>query len=362
MRRFFSLLVLAAMLTGLAGCGQEQTQDPVPEEPLMLESLAVEISKNGLSTERLLQAKRELPKQLQTAFSQAGVDIGQVTVTIGSSPDATAQALKEGTVDLAFLPAEDFLRVGGSAVLLADAPQPALTPEASDDPADWNGAENARSYDENGTWEGGTFALICTAPTEYGRQLAQRDTPTWEELDHARWGVLGEESLGGYQCLELWLEDAYEGNQITDLADVTTYESYEALFRAAAAGDIDAFPIRADARMDVAEAWTLSPLRTAESGMQGFDREESVWDEVQVIAVTEPLYATLAAVPSERTELTDGRFAAALEQVLSQLGIDAPEQMEVLGCSHFAPLADEALDPLRRLMTARGEALGGEMP
>ena len=96
--------------------------------------------------------------------------------------------------------------------------------------------------------------------------------------------------------------------------------------------------------------------------MQGFDREESVWDEVQVIAVTEPLYATLAAVPSERTELTDGRFAAALEQVLSQLGIDAPEQMEVLGCSHFAPLTDEALDPLRRLMTARGEALGGEMP
>ena len=186
MRRFFSLLVLAAMLTGLAGCGQEQTQDPVPEEPLALESLAVEISKNGLSTERLLQAKRELPKQLQTAFSQAGLNIGQVTVTIGSSPNATAQALKEGTVDLAFLPADDFLRVGGAAVLLADAPQPALTPEASGDPADWNGAENARSYDENGTWEGGTFALICTAPTEYGRQLAQRDTPTWEELDHAR--------------------------------------------------------------------------------------------------------------------------------------------------------------------------------
>ena len=36
--------------------------------------------------------------------------------------------------------------------------------------------------------------------------------------------------------------------------------------------------------------------------------------------------------------------------------------MEVLGCSHFAPLTDEALDPLRRLMTARGEVLGGEMP
>ena len=65
MRRFFSLLVLAAMLTGLAGCGQEQTQETVPEEPLVLESLAVEISKNGLSTERLLQSncKRRFPRR-----------------------------------------------------------------------------------------------------------------------------------------------------------------------------------------------------------------------------------------------------------------------------------------------------------
>ena len=96
--------------------------------------------------------------------------------------------------------------------------------------------------------------------------------------------------------------------------------------------------------------------------MQGFDREESVWDEVRVLAVTQPLYDTVAAVPSERTELTDGRFAAALEQALSQLASDDAEQMEVLGCSHFATLTDEALDPLRRLMTARGETLGAQMP
>ena len=54
-------------------------------------------------------------------------------------------------------------------------------------------------------------------------------------------------------------------------------------------------------------------------------------------------------------------IAAGLEQVLSQLNRDTPERMEVLGCSHFAPLTDESLDPLRRLMTARGEVLGGEM-
>lgn len=105
--------MLGALLTGLAGCGQEVTEPSVPDEPLALETLAVEISKNGLSTEQLLEDKRQLPNQLRDAFSQAGVEIGQVTVTIGSSPAATAQALEEGSVDLAFLPAEDFLRSGG---------------------------------------------------------------------------------------------------------------------------------------------------------------------------------------------------------------------------------------------------------
>ena len=122
MRRFFSLLVLGALLTGLAGCGQEVTEPSVPDEPLALETLAVEISKNGLSTEQLLEDKRQLPNQLRDAFSQAGVEIGQVTVTIGSSPAATAQALEEGSVDLAFLPAEDFLRSGGAAGRRASAP------------------------------------------------------------------------------------------------------------------------------------------------------------------------------------------------------------------------------------------------
>ena len=79
MRRFFSLLVLGALLTGLAGCGQEVTEPSVPDEPLALETLAVEISKNGLSTEQLLEDKRQLPNQLRDAFSQAGVEIGQGT-------------------------------------------------------------------------------------------------------------------------------------------------------------------------------------------------------------------------------------------------------------------------------------------
>ena len=56
MRSFFSLLVLAAMLTGLAGCGQEQTQETVPEEPLVLESFLHQTTENPITLEYLIQA------------------------------------------------------------------------------------------------------------------------------------------------------------------------------------------------------------------------------------------------------------------------------------------------------------------
>ncbi len=370
MKKNALLLCLLLLLSALSGCG-EAPPEPERAEPLHLETLRVELSRNGLSTDRLLAAARELPDLLKTYFAgslspDGGVEIDKVAVSVGASPAATAQALADGSVDLAFLPAEAFLRFGGgAAVLKADAPQPGLS-EGSMLPEDWNGA--AIAYEEAFPWPAGTFALICAAPTEYGGRLVSRvegasweelaNAPTWDELDHARWGVLGSDSLGGYRCLDLWLADRYGGNDISDLADVTAYESYAELFRAAARGEIDAFPVRADARMDVAEAWTLLPSRTAAGGMSGFGREKPVWDEVRVFGVTETLYTVVAAAGAGREDLSgeESCFPIALDDVLFRLYEERPELMETLGSARFYPVADGDLDPLRRLMTMEGTA------
>lgn len=104
-------LLCALLFLLLAACGPaEGDSSPEPPEtgPLELKSLSVEVSRGELATEELARAVRELPEALKTALADRGVEAETVSVSVGSSPAATAQAVGEGGVDLAFLPEEDF--------------------------------------------------------------------------------------------------------------------------------------------------------------------------------------------------------------------------------------------------------------
>ncbi len=108
MKKYLALLcALLAVL--LCACGPAE---PEPEEeekgPIERKSLSVEVSRGDLPAEELSRAVRELPKALKAALAEQGVEAETVTLSVGSSPAATAQAAGEGGVDVAFLPAEDF--------------------------------------------------------------------------------------------------------------------------------------------------------------------------------------------------------------------------------------------------------------
>lgn len=347
---------LLCLLLLLSGCRAAPTEEP--DAPLHLENLAVELSRNGLEAAQLMQAVKTLPEQLQTCLQKNGVEVEHITVSVGTSPAATAQALSDGSVDLAFLPAEDFLAAGTpGTVLLGDAPQAAIVPGESER-ADWN---MEQSLDETAPRPGGTVTLIAAGPSTYGVQLSHRSTPTWEELSRANWGVLHADSLNGYRGFVLWLQDAYEGSLLSELPDVTEYDSYEALFRAAANGEIDAFPMRADARLDFAEVWTMEPSKTADGGLHGMGRTEPIWQEVFILGATEPLYTTVAAVSSDRTDLQEPSFQTALDAAVRQLGEKEPSDVEVLGAAQFSPICSDDLNPMRRLLTAEGVSVLPQM-
>ena len=112
------LPLLWALLLLLSACGPAEP-DPEPQEtePLELESLSVEVSRGELTAEELAQAVRELPEALRAALADQGVEAEAVTVSVGSSPAAMAQAVEEGGVDLAFLPMEDFIALGDRPLL-----------------------------------------------------------------------------------------------------------------------------------------------------------------------------------------------------------------------------------------------------
>ena len=101
MKKGLAVLLALVLTLSLAGCGKKNDtdapgdDDAIPETPIKLETLHVEFVKGE-------QVKDTLP--LVAALSERNVEVGSAAVTFGTSAEATAQALANGSVDVAFLP------------------------------------------------------------------------------------------------------------------------------------------------------------------------------------------------------------------------------------------------------------------
>ena len=111
------LALLAALALLLAAC---RPATPEPETPpaveppsiddapvsLSITSLEVEFAVDGRDADALLTLQDAFPAALTEALSRQKVTLGTVNLTFGASGEATLSALRLGTVQLAFLPAE----------------------------------------------------------------------------------------------------------------------------------------------------------------------------------------------------------------------------------------------------------------
>lgn len=165
-------LLCALLLLSLSACGpaeREAPPEPLETGPLRLESLSVEVSRGELTTEELARAVRELPEALKTALADRGVETETVTVSVGSSPSATAQAVGEGGVDLAFLPAEDLAALENPPRLLLTA-------------GDGEGAMAAAVRTDEELLSGDRFAEALAAAVNALRE----EQPVFGSWDYAR--------------------------------------------------------------------------------------------------------------------------------------------------------------------------------
>lgn len=171
MKRLLLFLLILTLALPLASCGFGPAEaPPEPEGPLQLESLSVEVSRSGLSSEALAQAVRDLPEALKDALAAQGVEAETVTASVGSSPEATAQAVSEGGVDVAFLSQEDYDALEKAPRLLLSA-----SPESGENAM----AAIVRPDDE--TLSGETFAAALAAAVNALRE----NQPVFGPYDYA---------------------------------------------------------------------------------------------------------------------------------------------------------------------------------
>ncbi len=266
----------------------------------------------------IITGTKNLPELVQAEMAKHGYDIGEVDISVGTSYEATGEAMSAGTIDVGWLPGGTYAIYSQNqevAVILT-ATRDGLSND-SENPADWNGEANKTLPIDNQV----TFyrSLIYAAPTEKGKALAAKvnagEALTWDELNDCTWAVGNTSSSAGYIYPTMWLMDHYDGKKISDLSSVVNL-GYADAFAQAASEQVDIICCYADGRRDYEKAWNLPSDQKDETGKQGMGRTDVIWNELNVIGVTPGIYNDTVAITTAKSDINNPEFINALQQSL----------------------------------------------
>lgn len=346
MKKLLSILLASLLLVGCGAKNETPTTDATGNKSLEKLTLEFVPSKDA---DVIITGTANLPELLQSALKDEGYDVGEVDITVGSSYDATGEAMAAGTIDVGWLPGGTYALYSDDVEVILTATRNGLSNDSTD-PTTWNGEANKTL--KNGPQVTYYRSLIYATPSAYGKELAQKvnngEELTWEDLDKANWAVLKTSSSAGYIYPTMWLMNNY-GKKISDLTNAVTLDGYGTAFASAAAESVDIIVCYADGRNDYEASWTIPTTETDETGKAGLGREVSIWDELSVIGVTDGIYNDTVAVTKANPEIYNDEFKAALQNALISV-ISSEEGQEIFSVySHtgYAKAVDADYDGAR---------------
>ncbi|MDO4926191.1 MAG: PhnD/SsuA/transferrin family substrate-binding protein [Turicibacter sp.] len=297
MKKLLSLIsvMMFAFLT-LVGCGGNSGE---------LDNLVVYFVPSR-NPEDIEKATEPLQQMLQKELADQGFEFENITVTVGTGYEAVGEALASGTAHVGFIP-------GGTFVIFEDDVDVALTATRyglshdSENPADWNTAPTENTTEQVTYYR----SLIIAGPSAKGQELAAKinngEELTKEDLESAVWGIQGStSSSAGYIYPTLWLQENY-GISIADLPNKVALDGYGTALSQLANGQVDVIVAYADARLDYVNQWTGD-----------FGRQATIWDETNVIGVTDGIYNDTISVTKD--EVMTPELKAAIQQAFINIG------------------------------------------
>ena len=342
----------------LAGCGSSSASAGGAAEETVnkeIETLRFQFVPSRDPGE-IIAGTEDLKQLVIDAMAEKGYTIGNVDITVSDSYEAAGEALTAGAVDVAWLPGGTYALYSDNSEVILTATRNGLSND-SENPADWNGEAN--KTEKNGPQVTFYRALIYATPSAYGKELAAKvnngEELTWEDLDAANWAVMNVSSSAGYIYPTLWLMNHYDGKKITDLSHVTTLDGYMAAFQQAAAEQVDIIVCYADGRNDYEGSWNLPSDQVDETNHQGLGRVDggSIWDELNVIGVTDAIYNDTVAVTKANPDIYNDEFKTALQDSLIEIS-ETEKGKEIFAIySHtgYAKAKDSDYDVAREALT-----------
>ena len=323
-------------------------------EPVTMDKLTLQFVPSK-DADVIITGTKNLPQLLQAELLKQGYDVKDIEISVGVSYEATGEAMAAGTIDIGWLPGGTYALFSDEVDVILTATRAGLSNDSTD-PTTWNGEANKTL--KNGPQVTYYRSLIYATPSAYGKELAAKvnagEALTWEDLDKANWAVLKNSSSAGYIYPTLWLMDNYDGKKLTDLSNVVTLSGYGEAFAQAAAEAVDIIVCYADGRNDYEAAWTIPTDSADETGKAGMGREDSIWNELNVIGVTPGIYNDTVAVTKAKADIYNPEFIAAMQNALIN-GINTPEGAEFFSVySHtgYAVAQDSDYDAARAALKA----------
>lgn len=301
----FSVVILS--MTMLVGCGS--SSDSANEE-------LVVYFVPSRDPKEIETATAPLSEMLKTELAEKGFEYENVKIEVGTSYEAVGEALSSGTAQVGFIP-------GGTYVLYSDDVDIALTATRdglsndSDNAADWNKAKTEATDNQVTYYR----SIVIAGPSAKGQELAAKinggEELTAEDIKSATWGVSSNTtSSAGYIYPTLWLRENYDLT-ITDLPNKVALDNYATSLSQLASGQIDIMVTYADARRDYEGEWTST-----------FGREASVWEETNVIGVTDGIYNDTISVTKNEDVMTP-ELKEAIQESFINIG-NTPEGKEII--------------------------------
>ena len=382
MKKIVALLIALVMMISVCACTQnaepantdepvsttpaqttEPTAEPTTAEPTAepanqhFDKLTLEFVPSK-DADVIIAGTQNLPELVKAEMAKLGYDIDEVDITVGTSYDATGEAMSAGSIDLGWLPGGTYALYSDDTDVILTATRNGLSNDSTN-PADWNGEANATKKD--GPQVTYYRSLIYAAPTEYGKKLAEKvnngEALTWEDLDGARWAVQKTSSSAGYIYPSMWLMANYDGKKISDLSNVIPLDSgYGTAFSYAAAEQVDIIVCYADGRNDYEASWILPVDQKYETGKQGMGRSESIWNELNVIGVTEGIYNDTVAISKASQYYTPEIVAALQDCFINIINTEEGKAIfDVYSHTGYAKAVDSDYDGARAALKAVSE-------
>lgn len=337
------LVVLLLSLALLAGCSSKETPDPTDSPSganVAIDNLKIAFVPSR-DMDDIVAVTAPLAELVKQGLATKGYDVANVDISVSTSYETAGEALEAGTVDLGFIPGGTYvLYHDGGVELLVAATRDGLSKDFTDAKS-WNdGTPTEGKPEEQVTYY---RSLLLAGPSEIGQKLINKvnsgEALTWEDVNEATWCHANPTSGAGYIYPTVWLKDNFDGKTMTDLAKtIQTTGGYSDAAARLASKQCDIAPGYADYRRDYADKWNTD-----------FGREGSIWDEVQVIGVTDGIMNDTISY-SKQSAIMTPELVKALQETFIELATTAEGKKAIAIYSHsgYKVVQDSDYDSARK--------------